>query len=160
VQNFINLIPQFTICFGLYRPSSDVSLFWPKLLLLLPFVNLLKFFLKIFRHNFSHRITPVSLLCCRLLDHPCPAFAVTSVIYNPNLYCFCSYPLLLVLCHVYCVPTHPFLVYTLLLRQRMALLVQCVMMLCMCRVRVTLRLTVSQSQCMCRVLASCIYTVS
>jgi hypothetical protein len=34
--------------------------------------------LKILRHNFSHRITPVSLFCCRLLDHPCPAFAVTS----------------------------------------------------------------------------------
>jgi hypothetical protein len=37
------------------------------------------FFLKIFRHNFLHRITPVSLLCCRSLDYPCAAFIVTSV---------------------------------------------------------------------------------
>jgi hypothetical protein len=53
--------------------------FWPKLLVVLPFVILLKFLFNIFRHNFSHHITPVSLLCCRLLAHPCPAFAVTSV---------------------------------------------------------------------------------
>jgi hypothetical protein len=80
--------------------------FWPNLLLVLPFVILLKFlfknfpFLKILRHNFSQRITPVSLLCCRLLDRPCPALLL-----------------------------RPFLVYTLLLHQRMALLLQCVRML-------------------------------
>jgi hypothetical protein len=84
VQHFVNLIPQFTTCFGLHRPSSGVSLFWPKLLLVLPFVILLKFLFKNvsfwkFCHNFSHRITPVSLLCCRLLDHLCLAFAVTFV---------------------------------------------------------------------------------
>jgi hypothetical protein len=78
-----------------------------KLLLVFTICHLLKFLLKFLVTIFQHRITPVSLFCCWLLDYPCPMLLCLYSA-NPHLYCFVFLSLTTSVMLCYCIPTHPF----------------------------------------------------